>query len=172
MSGGLARAIEAVLWILAGAVAVWLAVRVFAGSRVWWKDRGSIRAPELRPNWRFRRDEPPVPGLPDNPAREAEALLAQGRVREAVSLLYRGAVGYLLDRGCTVAAGATEGEVLSVARDACRREALAPQAVTYIEQLLGLWQGIAYAARAPCVDEIQPLCARWFTALPSDKGGQ
>ena len=83
-------------------------------------------------------------------------------MREALSLLYRGALSYLVhERGLAIRNGATEGDVLALAR---RR---LPEAfVQYFEQLMPAWVEAAYAARLPASEQVAALCDLHAGAMP------
>lgn len=92
--------------------------------------------------------------LPDDVAAAALAALAAGRQREAVSLLYRGALSFLVhDCGMRIGEGATEGEVLAVALPLLPREAGAQ-----FRALLAAWVEIAYGHRALPPESLRALC--------------
>lgn len=87
--------------------------------------------------------------LPPDVAAGASALAKQGKLREALALLYRGALSQLVHRrGVQLLAGHTEGEVLR----------LAPAETTkYLEGLIGAWRACAYARRPPDAAAIEAL---------------
>ncbi|GAA5173703.1 DUF4129 domain-containing protein [Niveibacterium umoris] len=117
--------------------------------------------------WRARRQPPPPPAeiagldirpesLPDDVASAARALLAAGRHREALGLLYRAALSQLahgeripFDRGDT------EGDCLM----RVTRAGSASRA--YFAQLTRQWQAVAYAHLVPSAADAEQLCAGW-----------
>lgn len=140
------------LWILLALLLVLLIVRV-----------ASWRLPlleRLRPQRRVAAaevdaDHEPEPLPPDLPA-AARALFARGAVREAMALLYRGACAAApLRAGRALAAGATESDVLRLARtidDASVAAAIA--------DIVRQWQRAAYAADLPDAARFEALLAR------------
>ena len=101
--------------------------------------------------------------LPADIPAAARAALAAGQMREALSLLYRGALSYLLHtRGVRIGRGATENDVLRIAR-----AALPEITGRYFEQLLPIWIASAYSARLPSIAAVENLCAGYVAALPS-----
>lgn len=95
--------------------------------------------------------------LPQDPAAAAQDLVAAGRLREALSLLYRAALSTLVHRdGVRLAEGDTEGDCTRAARGA-----LPAGAARYFERLVGAWQGAAYAARLPDAGAAADLAAEW-----------
>ncbi len=91
--------------------------------------------------------------LPDDIGAAALALLDQGKVREALSLIYRGALSVLVhDHGLRVPPGDTEGEV--IAKAACL---LLPPGAAYLRALVAQWVAVAYAARVPDGAEVRAL---------------
>ncbi len=116
-----------------------------------------------------RRAAPPPPtlfglridpaSLPDDVAAAARAALAEGRAREALSLLYRGVLSQLVHRlAVVVPRGATESEV---GRLAARTE---PVLGSFLGDLLPAWSAAAYAGRVPEAAQIAALCERYPAA--------
>ncbi len=100
--------------------------------------------------------------LPDDLVAAALAALDAGRMREAVSLLYRGALSHLVHRrGLRIAAAATEGDVLRTAEPLLPAEASA-----HFRRLLGAWLEIAYAHRPRPEAEIRALCLAHAPLFP------
>lgn len=94
--------------------------------------------------------------LPADVAAAARAALAEGRAREALSLLYRGVLSQLVHRpGVAVPRGATEAEV---GRLAARVE---PVLGGFLAELLPAWSDAAYAGRTPAAAQIAALCERY-----------
>jgi hypothetical protein len=87
--------------------------------------------------------------LPEDVAGAAAALAREGRLREALALLYRGALSRLVHRqGVRLLASHTEAEVLS----------LAPaQAAQYLQMLIDAWRACAYARRPPGTAAVEAL---------------
>lgn len=104
--------------------------------------------------------------LPDDIAASALAHLAAGRLEDALSLVYRGALSYLVhDRKLKIAAGATEGDV---ARLAAR--ALVAEGRRYFDALLSAWIAAAYADRLPDAERIRALCQEYPKHFQSSGG--
>jgi hypothetical protein len=99
--------------------------------------------------------------LPADIPAAARAALASGQWREALSLLYRGALSHLVhQRGLRIARGATEGDVLRLAE-----RSLPAQPVAYFRDLLALWVATAYGGRQPAPEAIEALCQRHADSL-------
>jgi hypothetical protein len=99
--------------------------------------------------------------LPPDIVAAARAALAAGRLREALSLLYRGALSQLLHaHGLRIGAGATEHDVLALAR-----HQVASAASGFFEALLPLWMASAYGGREPVAERVEALCAAYDAAL-------
>ena len=95
--------------------------------------------------------------LPDDVAGTAAQLAREGRLREALSLLYRGALSVLVHRDhVPLAEGDTEGDCLRAARKALPRDASG-----YFGRLVRAWQAAAYAGRLPGVAEAEALARDW-----------
>jgi hypothetical protein len=92
--------------------------------------------------------------LPADVGASALSLLEAGHAREALSLLYRGALSRIVHRfAVAVGESFTEGEALR----AVQRRLDAPR-VQYFSSLVALWQRVVYAAEAPAVDSVAMLC--------------
>jgi hypothetical protein len=128
----------------------WLGVAVLVVAAL-------LAAHRLIPLWLEAREEgyrPPETlfglavapeSLPPDLAAAARDLVAQGKLREALSLLYRGALSALVHRhSVRLAEGDTEGDCTRAARSA-----LPPASARYFERLVAVWQATAYAARLP-----------------------
>jgi len=99
--------------------------------------------------------------LPDDVAGTAAALARAGRLREALSLLYRGALSVLVHRDhVPLAEGDTEGDCLRAAQ-----KALPGEASGYFARLVRAWQAAAYAGRLPGVAETEALAREWAPAF-------
>ena len=87
--------------------------------------------------------------LPADVPAAASALAKEGKMREALALLYRGALSQLVHRrGVELLASHTEAEVL----------ARAPAESTgYLTGLIEAWRACAYARRAPSADSVETL---------------
>ena len=95
--------------------------------------------------------------LPDDPASVALDLALQGRLRDALSLLYRSALAALVHtHHVQLTEGYTEGDCVRVARGAIGREA-----AQYFERLVGVWQAAAYAGRLPDAEAVADLARGW-----------
>jgi hypothetical protein len=141
----LARGIEVLLWILAGAVltyALWFLARMLP--------RGREPAPEpyRPPPALFGMDLAPET-LPADVAAAAAALAREGKLREALGLLYRGSLSSLVHkRGVRLMASHTEAEVLLLAGG---------EVHSYMSQLVDAWRQCAYAQRKPAATDIERL---------------
>ncbi len=95
--------------------------------------------------------------LPDDVAATAARLAREGRLREALSLLYRGALSVLVHRDhVPLAEGDTEGDCVRAARKALPRGG-----ADYFGRLVAAWQRAAYAGRLPEAGEAQALASEW-----------
>lgn len=94
--------------------------------------------------------------LPDDIAQTALTMLQQNQVREALSLLFRGALSHLAHQDqVPFARGDTEGDCLA------HIHRHAPVHSGFMTRLLGCWQRLAYAHATIGTDEVQQLCAGW-----------
>ena len=148
--GLLAELWQVFMWI---ALAVGIVVIAVFVARQWAaRGRGDTTA-EAPPAVLFGLAIAPD-SLPPDIGASALALLAAGQAREALSLVYRGALSRLVHaRGLRVARGATEGEVAQEARPR-----LVEDGAAWFERLLAQWIAVAYAGRAADVDAVRALC--------------
>ena len=96
--------------------------------------------------------------LPNDPLGTARSWWIEGRHREALSLLYRAALSWMIHQGgVEIEAGDTEGECT-------RRVAATPSTAklsAYFQQLTKAWLGLAYAQSPPSAATWDALCAAW-----------
>jgi len=105
--------------------------------------------------------------LPADPAGTALDLVVRGRMREALSLLYRGALVSLVHaHHVPLTEGHTEGDCVRAARTALTRES-----AQYFERLVGAWQAAAYAARMPTAEAAADLAREWAAHFGSQNAG-
>ncbi|HEV7477006.1 MAG TPA: hypothetical protein VGO02_04625, partial [Burkholderiales bacterium] len=141
----LARAAEVLLWGLAAAAAayaLWFLARMLP--------RGRASAPEpYRPPPALFGMELAPETLPPDVAAAAAALAREGKLREALSLLYRGSLSNLVhQRGVQLLPSHTEAEVLSLSGQ---------EVHSYLEKLIAIWRLCAYAKRDPAPADIEQL---------------
>ena len=146
----LAKATEVALWVVAIAV---------LGYALWWLAR---RLPRLREEAGLAYRPPPAlfgmelapDTLPADVPDAAARLAAAGKLRDALSLLYRGALSELVHkRGVQLLASHTEGEAVGLA------------GMAYFGALVDAWRRCAYARRTPSLEEIQSLATTYKTAF-------
>ncbi len=107
--------------------------------------------------------------LPDDPAGTALDLVAGGKLRDALSLLYRGALASLVHaHHVPLTEAHTEGDCVRAARAALPREA-----AQYFERLVRVWQAAAYGGRMPAAEDAAELARRWAAhfSIPSARAG-
>jgi hypothetical protein len=138
---------------------LWALVVIAVAYLLWWIVRtlprfGREPAPERyqAPASLFGMELAPET-LPADVPGAARKLLADGKAREALGLLYRGSLSRLVhERGVELHASHTELEVL----------ALAPS--EYLKQLVDAWRSCAYAERLPAPQAFEAL-AQGYAAL-------
>ena len=97
----------------------------------------------------------PAPGQPPDVAAAAIALAREGRLREALSLLYRGALSELVHkRGIELLASHTEGEAVKLA------------GTPFFAALVEVWRSSAYARRDPSLVQVERLAHEYKAAFP------
>ncbi|MCL2657793.1 MAG: DUF4129 domain-containing protein [Betaproteobacteria bacterium] len=145
-------------------VFVWILLGLFGCLALWFITRQILRMqaarrPALPPAEVAGLDIRPD-SLPDDIAAAAQALFAQGRAREGLALLYRGALSRLAHRAqIPFARGDTEGDcLLRVTRAALPMRA-------FFADLTHSWQSVAYADRQLPQDQSARLCRGWAEAF-------
>jgi hypothetical protein len=99
--------------------------------------------------------------LPEDIGAAALALLDAGREREALSLLYRGALSRAVHRyGIAILPSATEGEALRAVN-----ATLDPSRAAYFSDLVTLWQRAVYAGELALREPIDRLCRGFAASL-------
>jgi hypothetical protein len=147
----LANAARVLFWLLAAAAiayAIWWAARMLPRMRA---PVGDVYRP---PASLFGMEISPEK-LPADVAAAAMALARDGRLREALGLLYRGSLSDLVHRrGVELLASHTELEALQLAT---RR--VDPERSAYLQTLVRIWRECAYSRRAPARLEVESLAA-------------
>jgi hypothetical protein len=138
----LAKAVEVLLWLGAG---VLIAYALWWASRMLPRFRGPPAEPYQPPAALFGMDLAPE-NLPPDVGAAAAALAREGKLREALGLLYRGALSELVHkRGVRLLVSHTEGEAVRLAK------------VPYFGALVDAWQQCAYASRMPQAKDVERL---------------
>ena len=147
----LAAASRAAAWILGAAV---IGFALFHLAR-YLRLQGFDRSRQARPDFLFGLDVRPQ-SLPDDIPGTARALARDGRLREALSLLYRGALVRFMDEGIEFLAGDTEGDCMKrvdAAANVPRR--------SYFRRVVALWQALAYGHFAIDASQVETLAMEW-----------
>ncbi|HEY1288324.1 MAG TPA: hypothetical protein VGF58_08355 [Burkholderiales bacterium] len=147
----LAKAAEVGLWIVAIAA---------LGYALWWLARW---LPRMDDALRDAAYEPPAAlfgmelapdTLPADVPEAAARLASAGKLRDALSLLYRGALSELVHkRGVQLLSSHTEGEAVRLA------------GMAYFATLVDAWRRCAYASRVPPLEEIKSLAETYKAAF-------
>lgn len=151
-----AVAFESVLWIL-----LLVAIALLIVYRDRWLSLFQVEAKaktkKTIPDVLFGMDIRPD-SLPDDIPAAASAFWQQGKHREALSLLYRGALMRLVTQDQILLEDShTEGDVLKLSRKVLHR-----QREQYLEKLTHVWRRAAYAHRFPDETEAQYLFQHWY----------
>ncbi len=130
-----------------------------------WRAARRLRKPTLIKGARARPPPPKVvmglpieaASLPEDLLGEARQAWARGDFREALSLLYRGALSALVtQRELPIRASDTEDDCLQRVREG------GPATLArYFAQLTRVWMRAAYAGRPPVRSEFDALCRDW-----------
>jgi hypothetical protein len=144
----------------AGELALWVAAGLLAAYAVWWAARMLPRARSGTPPGPYRPPEAlfgmelAPEKLPPDVGDAAAALAREGKLREALGLLYRGALSELVHkRGVQLLASHTEGEAVRLAN------------LAYFGSLVDAWRQCAYARRMPPAAEIERLAEEYGRAF-------
>ena len=168
-SGGDGNWLGAIGYALANAVRVlfWLLVAAAIAYAIWWAARmlPRVRAPvadAYRPPASLFGMEIAPEKLPADVAAAAMALARDGRLREALGLLYRGSLSDLVHRrGVELLASHTELEALQLATRRVDTERSA-----YLQTLVRIWRECAYSRRAPARLEVESLATGYREMTP------
>jgi hypothetical protein len=151
LGGWIAQIARVLLWALIAAAVVAL---------LWWLYRmlprfALPRREAYRPPASLFGMELAPESLPADVPGAALLLLQQRKVREALALLYRGALSNLVhQRGVELLASHTEAEVLG----------LSPaESAPYLQTLIEAWRACAYASRPPEAAAVEQLAAGYRT---------
>ena len=145
---------------------LWLLLAVFIGLLILYRDRWlhlftreKQQLSEYQPPEQLFGLEINPESLPDDIAMAAREKLQAGKYRDALGLLYRGALSVMINHDrLELDESHTEGDVLDLA---------APKLNTtrkrYLQTLTRYWQQIAYAHRNPNLEKSLQLCEQWQT---------
>jgi hypothetical protein len=154
----LSQAAGVLLWLAGG---IGLAIAAMWVYRVV-KARRSERRPAAAATVSHVQDLDIRPAsLPADVGGAALELLAAGRTREALSLLYRGALSRAVHNfSVVIGESYTEGEALRAVN-----QRLDQTRVRYFSTLVGLWQRTVYAADVPAAEPVATLCRDFSPVL-------
>jgi hypothetical protein len=146
----LAKALQVLFWLL---VAAALAYLLWWGSKLLPRAMEARREPYRPPAALFGMDLAPDK-LPADIAEAAAGLAREGRLREALSLLYRGSLSELVHkRGVQLLASHTEGEAVRLA------------GMPYFAALVDVWRACAYGKRELSASRVEQLAAGYREAF-------
>jgi hypothetical protein len=149
-----------------GSVLLWMAGAIataVAASWVYrtWRTHKAGPAPMADPAVRVGSMDIRPESLPDDVGAAALALAEAGKTREALSLLYRGALSRAVHRfGITIGESYTEGEALRAVA-----AGLDAQRSAYFAELVDVWRRAVYAGEGMAREPLAHLCARFPAAL-------
>ena len=146
---------EVLFWLLIAGGVIWLVVYLVKNHRIFiirGVSKAPVRAPKVIMGMNITRES-----LPDDIVAAARAAWAAGDFKEALSLLYRGSLSWLVNRRrVPISDSDTEEDCLvQVLQAGEKREA------DYFRQLTGAWVQVAYAVMPVSEDEMQRLCEQW-----------
>jgi hypothetical protein len=150
-------------WAIIAALVAWLIVYL-VNNRHLFISRGVSSAPVRAPKVLMGMNITPE-SLPDDLVTCARAAWAAGNYKEALSLLYRGSLSWLVNRRrVPISDSDTEEDcLLQVIQAGEKTEA------DYFRQLTGAWVQVAYAMMPVSNDEMGALCDKW--PFVEKKGG-
>lgn len=146
---------EGVLWLVFGALLVGALLAIVANVR-FRRPRAQEDAPLAAiAGQTAQMAAPEVPT--DDPVALARTLWQRGQADAALGVLYAASVAWLIDeRGVAVPEGATEGEVLRLAR-----KRLETTNTAHFAAITRGWQTVAYAHEPLTQAEFEAACAAW-----------
>jgi len=146
---------EILFWVIITSLVVWLVVYL-VNNRHLFISRGTSKTPVKTPKvimgMNITRES-----LPDDIVAAARAAWAAGDFKEALSLLYRSSLSWLVTRRqVPITDSDTEEDCLvQVLKDGDKVEA------DYFRQLTGAWVQVAYAVMPVSDSEMSTLCDQW-----------
>ena len=158
----LSAGLEVALWILAAAVLGFLIFHIFRDSQQiqFVTDLLGFKRQKMAKAKLFDLDIAPE-SLPDNIPHSAQQLLKNGQQREAMSLLYRGALSRLVHHyDMKITDSATEQQCL----EQVNREQPAPRKNVF-SILTRLWLQVAYGRSELREEQLNELCSDWESAF-------
>lgn len=154
----LAQLGQLVLWVLVATLVVGL---IYVFSK-WMPARGEgkfSRPGRAMPKSMFGLDITPE-SLPDDVGNTASELWRAGKLVEALSLLYRGALAIMVHRdGINLRGSATEGDCIRMVNQ--HSPQLVENTADYFRLLTRQWQYVAYGHRRPDDMLMNELCGNW-----------
>jgi hypothetical protein len=154
----LSQAAGVLLWVAGG---IGLAVAAIWVYRVVKARRSQRQTPPPAPVSHVQDLDIRPASLPADVGGAALELLAAGRTREALSLLYRGALSRAVHNySVFIGESYTEGEALQAVN-----QRLDQTRVQYFSTLVGLWQRTVYGADIPAAEPVATLCREFFPVL-------
>ncbi len=157
-----AQLLEGLLWGIVISLVIWVAFH-FKRWQHLFPRLYQPKSKKIPPKVLFGMDISPE-SLPKNIAEQALALYQQQHYREALSLLYRGALVSLVNHyAIELKTSATEQDCLLAI------QSLSTELQHYFADLSQSWQFVAYAHKIPEQQQIADLCQAWpqHFALPS-----
>lgn len=152
---------------LAAQILIWIAVAALVVAAVYFfikwmpsaNGSSTRRRDKQSPKSLFGLEITPE-SLPDDVGATAQALWNDGKVIEALSLLYRAALTTLVHRdGINLRGSATEGDCIRILNQQAGK--VAPPTREFFQLLTQQWQYAAYAHRRPADNLVTQLCQTW-----------
>lgn len=156
-------ALETALWaalVLVLALVLWEVIRRGRGLPVGGTSTPGTQRPAIAVAGTQPRDAAPA-----DPVQRARGLWEQGQGAAALGALYQAAVQALVAGGLKVPDGATEGEVLRLAR-----RQLSEPGRSYLQRLVRAWQALAYAHRTPDDASFEGFLTDWPDGFGEEGG--
>ena len=149
---------KGLLLVLGGVLLAWLIYKALANRSLLMGRQSHQPTKRQRPATLFGLALD-TDSLPEDITAECRDLLQQGKVRAALSLLYRGALVALLQHErLEIPDSATEGECLALVTTAC------PESQSdFFSRLTQVWIHNAYGHQAPSEQQVMAFCSEWET---------
>jgi len=146
---------EILFWVIVTGLVVWLVVYLVNNRHIFISRGASktrVKAPKVIMGMNITRES-----LPDDIVAAARAAWAAGDFKEALSLLYRGSLSWLVTRRQVPISGSDTEEdcLVQVLKDGEKAEA------DCFRRLTGAWVQVAYAVLPVSDTEMSTLCDQW-----------
>ncbi|MCD4741802.1 MAG: hypothetical protein K8R67_04875 [Desulfobacteraceae bacterium] len=148
--------LEILAWILGGLIVIFILYKIGQNKQWFQYYRARPKKQPEAPSKLFGLDVSER-SLPDDIINKVREFLKNNEIREALSLLYRGALVKLInDFNIQIPASATESECISLVKS--KRE---KREISFFQTLTLIWLAMAYGHITPEKQTIEEVCQNW-----------